>query len=172
MKRYSTIIVVLANKMDETFQEIQAIQSALYFLCLINADASVVHQFLLSYPEALLFEGINTTFDNRNDYSTGLEDLISAQMDRCRCFSTTCNENRLKVLELIRKGFKYFRSKRNSSNPSLDDGNPLDRHPFSVGCGDWQKYSRQLQSLEKDLQEIGGLRRMLPSRNGSGRRRC
>jgi hypothetical protein len=127
--------------MEESFDEVQAMKSALSFLCRMNADYKEVERFLTMHPEALLFEG--------TQMEDSVEGLVEEQTQHCKCFIQACNENRRKILALLKRGFEYYRGIRIFNTP---DG---DAFLGSVSRGvNWQFYSEQLRALERDLREI------------------
>lgn len=115
--------------------------TALCFLCRINADFEEVERFLLKYSEALLFE------DSKPGKSACK--VVEEQMRHCKCFIPVCNENRRRVLAVLKRGFEYYRGM-----VSID---PFQDELFSgsePSVSAWQFYSEQLQALERDMREI------------------
>ena len=132
---------IFSNTMEDSLDEVQAMNTALCFLCRINADFEEVERFLLRYPEALLFEG--------SQPGESACKVVEEQMRHCKCFIPVCNENRRRVLAILRRGFEYYRGM-----VSID---PFQDELFN-GCepsvSAWQFYSEQLQALERDMREI------------------
>jgi histidyl-tRNA synthetase len=130
-----------SGNLEESFDEVQAVKSALSFLCRINADYKQVEKFLTKYPEALLFEGIQM--------DDSVQCIVEEQMRHCECFVQACNENRRKILALLKRGFEYYRGVMFVQ--SSDDDSFL---RTMSGGSNWQFYSSQLRALERDLREI------------------
>jgi len=127
--------------MEDSLDEIRAKNSSLRFLCKINADWREVERFLIRYPEALLFEGV--------DNDRGVQSVVEVQMSRCKCFVSVCNANRKQVLILLKRGFEYYRGV--VFNHSLEE----DWFLRKVASGtDWTFYADQLKVLERDLRDI------------------
>ena len=61
---------------EESLDFAQALNTALCFLCWINADVSVAEEFLTRWPEALLLEGSN----NQDCASC----IVKQRMRQCR----------------------------------------------------------------------------------------
>lgn len=127
--------------LTESLDEVKAKKSALLFLCKINADSKEIERFLLRYPEALLFEGA--------DVDDCAQSLIEEQMRRCKCFVSVCNANRKRILNLLRRGFEYYRGVMLTQ--SLEEDWFLRK---VTGGQQWDFYAGQLKALEKDLREI------------------
>ncbi len=127
--------------MAESLDAVQAKKSALLFLCKINADWRQVEDFLLRYPEALLFEGA--------DVEEGVQNVIEAQMLRCRCFVSECNSNRRRLMILLKRGFEYYRSVMFTKS--------LREYCFVTpvsGPRRWEIYTEQLTELARELRVI------------------
>lgn len=87
------------SKYDDSLDELAALNTALCFLCSINAAAGEVEDFLICHPEALLLEG------------TGEESaraILEQQIRRCECFTPTCNQNRFEIRRVMDRGFEYY----------------------------------------------------------------
>ena len=91
-----------AKQSEESLDFCQALHSAMSYLCWINADAACVESFLRKYPEALLLEGTN---------QETARSIVEQRLRRCTCTDRRCNENRIKVLEKLDKGFEEYQSK-------------------------------------------------------------
>jgi hypothetical protein len=87
---------------EESLDFAQSLNTALCFLCWINADASVVQEFLTCWPESLLLEG--TSQDSASS-------ILMQRMRRCKCDDERCNQNRQELLELIERGFQYYQGR-------------------------------------------------------------
>jgi hypothetical protein len=132
---------IFSNTMEDSLDEVQAMNTALCFLCRINADFEEVERFCRSYPEALLFEGSQPVESACK--------VVEEQMRHCKCFIPVCNENRRRVLAVLKRGFEYYRGMV-SIDPFQDElfhGS----EPSEIA---WQFYSGQLQALERDMREI------------------
>jgi hypothetical protein len=132
---------IFSNTMEDSMDEVQAMNTALCFLCRINADFEEVERFLLRYPEALLFE-------NSQPGESACK-VVEEQMRHCKCFIPVCNENRRRVLAVLKRGFEYYRGM--VSIDSFQDELFNGSEPSGSA---WQFYSEQLQALERDMREI------------------
>ena len=88
---------------EESLDFAQALNTALCFLCWINADVSVAEEFLTRWPEALLLEG-----SNNQDCATC---IVKQRMRQCRCSGLFCNNNREGLLAVMNRGFQYYQNK-------------------------------------------------------------
>ena len=86
--------------------ELQALNTALCFLASINADIAEIHAFLIAHPHALLLEGVGQMPEE------SAHAIVTQQLQRCRCFATTCQENRMQVLSALDRGFAHYESLR------------------------------------------------------------
>jgi hypothetical protein len=94
---------------DYLVDQLQALNTALCFLCSVNACADEVDYFLKLQPEALLLEGACLLPEDSAHY------ILEQHMLRCKC-QGVCRQNRNKVFEVINKGFEYFDSHRLKRN--------------------------------------------------------
>jgi hypothetical protein len=134
---------------DSSLMEIQTMKSALCFLCSINADSKEVERFLRRNPEALLFEG--------TDRYTSVEQVVLEQMKRCTCFVSACNENRKKILKLLKLGFEHYKSMvlMTTAGNDLVFRRITSESNFRITSeSNLDVYAGQLQSLECDLREV------------------
>ena len=99
--------------------ELQALNTALCFLVSINADVQEVHAFLLGHPQALLLEGVGPIPEE------SAHQIAQQQLQRCRCFTPTCKQNRLQVLVALDRGFGYYETERWQQQTS--DPRPIPR---------------------------------------------
>lgn len=90
---------------DLFVDELQALNTALCFLCSINADVAEVESFLKFHPESLLLEGACLLPEDSAVY------ILRQHMRRCKC-QGLCNLNRVRVLGLLNAGFQAFQAKR------------------------------------------------------------
>ena len=90
---------------DMYVDELQALNTALCFLCSINADSAEVERFLKLHPESLLLEGACLLPEDSAKY------ILEQHARRCTC-DGQCHSNRSRVLELVTSGFETFRSSR------------------------------------------------------------
>lgn len=127
-----------SSSMEESFDEVQAMKSALRFLVAMNADHKEIERFLVKHPEALLFEGTEM-----EDSAVG---LIEKMALKCQCFFLGCNQNRMKIIQLLNRGFEHYRGVRVFHFPTDDT--------FFGRGGDWGFYSKQLRALKRDLREV------------------
>jgi hypothetical protein len=125
--------------MEDSLDEVQAMNTALSFLCRINADSEEVERYISRYPESLLFEGTQPEESSRF--------IVEGQMRNCQCFISACNDNRRRVLAVLKKGFEYYREIR-LVNPSFYVN-------YSVtSTSNWQFYADQLRKIERDIREM------------------
>lgn len=83
---------------EESLDFAQALNTALCFLCWINADVGVAEEFLTRWPEALLLEGTN-------------QDCASCIVKQ-RKRQCSCNTQNLEaLLRVISRGFLYYKHK-------------------------------------------------------------
>ncbi|CAB9496334.1 expressed unknown protein [Seminavis robusta] len=109
------------RKSEESLDFVQALNTALCYLCWTNADSSVIDSFLRKYPEALLLEG--TTNDDARS-------LVEQRMRRCTCSDSWCNDNRNEILQHLDRGFQHYQSKHMKHLIARGKGNkkePLDQ---------------------------------------------
>jgi hypothetical protein len=90
---------------DFYVDELQALNTALCFLCSINADVEQVDTFLKLHPEALLLEGTCMLPEDSAVF------ILRQQMRRCKC-KGICNLNRVRVLALLNSGFEKYQPLR------------------------------------------------------------
>jgi hypothetical protein len=90
---------------DYYVDELQALNTALCFLCSINADAEQVDTFLKLHPEALLLEGTCMLPEDSAVF------ILRQQMRRCKC-QGLCSLNRIRVLALLNSGFEKYQPMR------------------------------------------------------------
>jgi hypothetical protein len=129
------------SAMEDSLDEVQAMNTGLYFLCRINADFREVEDFLMRYPEALLFEGTQP--------AESVKLVIEEEIQKCRCFNQVCNGNRRRLLAVISRGFEYYRGMLPLDR--LRDDQPLRK---SSHTSNWHLYSDQLRAIERDAREI------------------
>lgn len=127
--------------MEDSLDEVQAMNTGLYFLCRINADFREVEDFLMRYPESLLFEGTQP--------GESAKLVVEEEIQNCRCFNQVCNGNRRRVLAVISRGFEYYRGMR--LDDRLQDDKPLRK---SSPTNNWHLYSDQLRAIERDAREV------------------
>lgn len=84
---------------DDTVDFVQALNTALCYLCWINADAKVVDVFLRKYPEALLLEGTSEESSARS--------ILEQSIRQCACEDVRCNRNREMILVKLDR-FGYY----------------------------------------------------------------
>ena len=75
---------------EDSVDFVQALNTALCYLCWINADSSVVDVFLRKYPEALLLEGTSV--------ESSAHSILEQSIRRCTCEDKQCNRNRTMIL--------------------------------------------------------------------------
>ena len=132
---------ISSHKDASSLLAIQTMKSVLSFLCAMNADSREVERFLLRYPESLLFEG--------TEDDTGVETAVLSQMEQCSCFGSSCNENRKKVLKLVKRGFEHYKSIALMTTA----GDDLVFRKMVSTCN-LDAFRSQLQSLQSDLNAI------------------
>jgi hypothetical protein len=93
------------EEIDHRVDALQALNTALCYLCSINADASEVERFLLAHPEALLLEGLCLLPEDSARY------ILQQHVQRCHC-QGHCRLNRVRVLDLLDRGFAVYQSRR------------------------------------------------------------
>lgn len=119
------------NRLDE----LQALNTALCFLCSVNADVKEVHSFLTAHPEALLLEGTSRLVEESASYI-----LLSR---RCSCSqSSNCQANRGAVLnECLSHDFLHYREQQK------------DGEDHSSKYSQWQVYRQDLVLIEQDIRQ-------------------
>ena len=130
---------------EESQDELQAINTALCFLCSINADAKEVDNFLTLYPEALLLEGAGNLEEESARY------IVEEQMRRCECFSPACCQNRLKILDALSNSFEHYQNK----TYFIADGEDCKYH-VNKGIKEdprWEQVSDSLLAVERDIRQ-------------------
>lgn len=118
---------------DLFVDELQALNTALCFLCSINADAKEVQAFLRHHPESLLLEGACLLPEDSAVY------ILRQHMRRCKC-KGLCNLNRVRVLGLLNSGFSTFQGKR--SNRAEQDAKA------------WDLYFGKLVDVEHEVRRL------------------
>ncbi len=83
-----------------TLDQIQAMHSVLCYICANNLVVDEVVAFLRSYPESLLLEGTSPADSAR--------DMLEMHMRQCTCFVSGCNDNRLKIIRALERGFEFY----------------------------------------------------------------
>ena len=131
-------MTLFSGKMDDSFDEVQARKTALLFLCRINADYHEVERFLMSYPDSLLFENIDT--------GNCIQYTVMEQMRQCNCFVPACNENRQRILELLNKGFQHYNKGTTFNNKDI-----MEKYFKQEKL---ETFFQQLQLLERDIKGI------------------
>jgi hypothetical protein len=126
--------IVECKTSDESLDELQALNTALCFLCSINADAKEVETFLTEHPDALLLEGVGNLPDESAHF------IVSEQMNRCECFNVSCNQNRMQVLTILGRGFEYYQSKSFRL-----------RRPARLS---WAFQAAKLMKVERDIRQL------------------
>ena len=124
-----------SSTVDDSLDEVYAMNTALCFLCSINADYREVESYLVRHPEALLFEG--------TEPQESAQFIVEEQMRICQCFTPECNGNRRKVLAIVNRGFEFFRGQtmeQRIRDKSFDKSN-------------WHHYAQQLRLIERDIRE-------------------
>lgn len=134
------------TSLEDAMDEVQAMSTALCFLCHINADYTEVERFLLRYPEALLFEEAHNETENPRF-------ILERQMQNCQCFIPACNDNRRKILKVLKRGFEYYRGMARNDFFDQDITFRLDRKS-TKSASHWHFYAEKLRMLERDIREI------------------
>lgn len=130
---------------DETFDEILAKNSALSFLCRVNADYKEVERYLSAFPEALLFG---------TDYDSSTETVILDQMQRCACFSKACKQNRRLVLRAIRRGFEFYRGVRLVNCEESEYFRMMEKRESGGRLDQLRKLERELRILKQQEKDV------------------
>lgn len=97
--------VATQESADHLVDELQALNTALCFLCSINADSAEVGRFLKIHPEALLLEGACLLPEDSAHY------ILEQHVLRCKC-QGQCHLNRMRVLHLLDRGFEKYQARR------------------------------------------------------------
>lgn len=118
---------------DHLVDELQALNTALCFLCSINADSNEVQTFLKIHPEALLLEGACLLPEDSAHY------ILEQRSARCQC-QGPCHTNRTRVLNLLNIGFTKFQARRELRSPSADQS--------------WSMYFVELVKAEHDIRVL------------------
>lgn len=140
--------LVECKSAEESLDELQSLNTALCFLCSINAVSTEIETFLTAHPEALLLEGTGNLPEESASF------IVTEQINRCECFNEACNQNRLKVLTVLNRGFEFYQSKNLRERASDTE--------------DWLFYAEQLVTVERDirtlrLEEMATRQRLLES---------
>lgn len=104
---------------DNDVDSLQALNTALCFLCCINAHKLMVEEFLLQHPKALLFEGAGMM---PHECAMG---ILQEQMQACRCQNPDCNQNRKELLEILYRGFCYYQERQLRQQQQLEKQRPV-----------------------------------------------
>lgn len=118
----------------ERLDEIQALNTALCFLCSINADVVEVEAFVLAHPDCLILEGTGRAVE---------ESARSVLLARtCACSeSSLCKRNRNCILNnCIQKEFVYYHRRQQKMQEHFEDLHQL-----------WNGCRRDLMLLERDI---------------------
>jgi len=135
---------------DEYVDELQALNTALCFLCSINADSSEVERFLKRHPEALLLEGACLLPEDSAHY------ILEQHMRRCTC-QGRCHQNRKLVFELVQRGFEWYQSKREHRAEAQGAKSSWSKHFQKLVASEHEirKHRRQELLLRNKLIEAG-----------------
>jgi hypothetical protein len=123
---------VESKAIEDSLNEVQALHTALCFLCSVNAGVAEVETFLTNHPEALLLDGTGYLEDE------SARIIVEEQMSRCECYDAACNQNRRYVISVLDKGFEHYQ----------------DRHfrQESTSCQQsWGIYAGKLLKLEHNI---------------------
>ena len=129
-----------SNQKDyERLDEIQALNTALCYLCSINADVAQVEAFLHAFPEALLLEGTNRLSEE------SARSIVESQL--CSCSSSSaCSRNRQMILDYcLSQDFLSYRRQKQDEDPS-DQYSPSRRFIFY-----WGEFREDLLLVEQDI---------------------
>jgi hypothetical protein len=118
---------------DHYVDELQALNTALCFLCSINADADQVEMFLKHHPEALLLEGTCMLPEDSAVF------ILRQQMRRCQC-KGMCNLNRVRLLGLLNSGFEKYQSLRTGRDADSSKS--------------WNCYFARLVQMEHEIRRL------------------
>jgi hypothetical protein len=91
------------NRVDHHVDVLQTYNTALCYLCSINADVTEIETYLRHYPQSLLMENICLLNEDSATY------ILQQHSKLCRCQSLHCHLNRIRVVDLIERGYIYFR---------------------------------------------------------------
>jgi len=119
---------------DDSLDKLQSLNTALCFLCSINADAKEVQQFLIRHPQALLLEGVGPIPEE------SAQIIVKEQMRQCECFAASCNQNRKDVLQILDRGFAYYQDENFQTQPA--------EHAH------WNQYQDRLARLESEIRRL------------------
>lgn len=117
----------------ESLDELSALNTALCFLCSINADFEALETFLTLHPQSLLLDGTGVLPEESALY------IVESQRNSCECISPDCRQNRRQVWTVLGRGFEHYQRRHYTCKHKL-------QNPFS-----WDFYSQKLQSLEGDI---------------------
>ena len=90
-------------QMDHHVDVLQTYNTALCYLCSINADVSELEQYLTQYPQSLLLENMCLMNDDSATF------ILQQHSKLCHCQSLECHLNRIQVMDLMERGYIYFR---------------------------------------------------------------
>ncbi|KAL7580797.1 hypothetical protein ACA910_001075 [Epithemia clementina (nom. ined.)] len=147
-----------SNQNDyERLDEIQALNTALCFLCSINANVTEVEAFLLAYPEALLLEGTSRLSEESARYI-----LFS---HACSCSDNSpCKRNRQAILDccLSQDFLSFHRQKQlqqmQQRHCYSNEGNNPNELAAAAAASDlpnisWNEFRQDLILLEQDIRQ-------------------
>jgi hypothetical protein len=153
-----TVETVKADSSSEKVDELQALNTALCFLCSINADAAEVVRFLRSHPQALLLEGTCQLPEDSAHF------ILEQQLRRCKrtCCRTKevadpppCHQNRLRLQQIIEADFPHHHHAHYAGDhpaelllfPAREE---RDKGEESL----WRVYFENLCSLERQIRTL------------------
>ena len=148
-----------SQKDYERLDEIQALNTALCYLCSINADVAEVEAFLHVYPESLLLEGTNPTLEESARFALLTQTCCCCG---CRDSSSSCQRNRKAILDhcLSQDFVSFHRQKRQHYQERWEQ---QQQHPLFWNHGttvtvpqqqqeqQWNKYRQKLILVEQNV---------------------
>jgi len=128
-------LVQFENNQDEydRLDELQSLNTALCFLCSINADVEEVKSFLRAHPEALLLEGASRLVEESASF------ILLTRTCSCGEMSS-CSRNRKAILdECLSQDFPFYKDQQHA------EGKDTARYT------QWGVYRQDLMLVEQDI---------------------
>ena len=85
--------------------ELEALHTTLWYLCLANADSFEIERFLCLHPETLLVENTRIEPDENARF------VVEEKLRNCVC-TGECNRNLHRIIALLDKNIDYYENKR------------------------------------------------------------
>ena len=100
------------QNIDHHVDVLQTYNTALCYLCSINADVTEIERYLFQHPQSLLMENLCLLSEDSATY------ILQQHAKVCHCQSLHCHLNRIRVMDLIERGYVHFRQLQTSTKES------------------------------------------------------